>query len=477
MQIFRNLAGYSLGRADIVRRAMSKKKHAVMEKERDAFINGEKNPDGSYNCVGCVNNGISAAVAEKIFDEMSAFSSYAFNKSHAAAYAWLAYQTAYLKCHYREEYMASLLTSVLDRFSKVAEYISECNRLGIAVLPPSVNESDAAFRATGNGIRFGLLAIKSLGEGPIHLLLKERKQNGRFTSLYNFCERLSGSQFNRRAVENLIFCGAFDGLGNNRREMLQALDLILKDIEGKNRYTKNGQISLFDNGILQQEPFRMPVLEELPKYELLKAEKEVTGLYLSGHPMAAYTSYARKLGAVRISELNDAETAVKFEGKTIRILGMVGNVKRRSTKSDQIMANVEIEDVYGSINCMVFPKHLAQYTAILTEGAVLDITARVSLYEGRGAELLLESARTVSSADAKKTVKNGLYLRLPDLQGDQFTKIKAELQKAKGSTPVYFVLTGDNRRFAANRALFIDKSLVNLEELSRILGKGNVKLV
>lgn len=477
MQIFRALAGYSFGRADIVRRAMSKKKHAVMEKERNAFIYGEKNPDGSYNCIGCVNNGIPAAVAEKIFDEMSAFSSYAFNKSHAAAYALLSYQTAYLKCHYKEVYMASLLTSVLDRFSKVAEYIGECTRLGIAVLPPSVNESEAAFRATDAGIRFGLLAIKNLGEGPIQLLLKEREQNGPFASLYDFCERLAGGVFNRRAIESLIFCGAFDGLGNNRREMLQALDLILKDVDSKNRYTKNGQISLFDTGTLEKEPFRMPVLEEMPKHEMLRAEKEVTGLYLSGHPMAAYESYARKRGAMRISDLNDPETAAKYEGKTVRVLGIVNSIKRRSTKSEQIMAIMEIEDIYGSISCRVFPKHLLQYATLLTEGAVLEITARVSLYEGRDTELLLETAQTVSPENMHTSVKSGLYLRMPALQGALYEQVKTQLQKAAGDTPVYFVLAADKRRFAAGRALFVDRESLDLAALGRILGKENVKLV
>lgn len=477
MQIFRALAGYSFGRADIVRRAMSKKKHAVMEKERDAFIYGEKNPDGSYNCVGCVNNGVPAAVAEKIFDEMSAFSSYAFNKSHAAAYAWLSYQTAYLKCHHKEVYMASLLTSVLDRFSKVAEYIGECTRLGIAVLPPSVNESESAFRATDRGIRFGLLAIKSLGEGPIGLLLKEREQNGPFASLYDFCERLAGGMFNRRAIENLIFCGAFDGLGNNRREMLQALDLILKDVDNKNRYAKNGQISLFDTGTLEREPFRMPVLEEMPKHEMLRAEKEVTGLYLSGHPMAAYEPYARRRGAVRISDLIDAETAAKYEGKTVRVLGIVNQIRRRSTKSEQIMANMEIEDIYGSVNCMVFPKYLLQYAALLTEGAVLEITARVSLYEGRDTELLLETAQAVSPEEMKKSVKSGLYLRLPELHGAVYEQVKTLLQQSPGDTPVYFVLSADNRRFAAGRALFVDKTSLDMAALARILGAENVKLV
>ncbi|MBQ7288786.1 MAG: DNA polymerase III subunit alpha [Clostridia bacterium] len=477
MQIFRDLAGYSFGRADIVRRAMSKKKHAVMEKEREAFIYGEKNPDGSYNCVGCVNNGISAEVAEKIFDEMSAFSSYAFNKSHAAAYAWLSYQTAYLKCHYREEYMASLLTSVLDRFSKVAEYIGECNRIGIAVLPPNINESSSAFRATDKGIRFGLLAIKGLGEGPIAQLVQDRQKNGKFTSLYNFCERLAGGQINRRAIENLIFCGAFDGLGNNRREMLQALELILKDVENKNRYTKNGQISLFDTGTLETEPFSMPVLEELPRHEMLKAEKEVTGLYLSGHPMAAYEAYARKRGALRISDLNDTEIAAKQEGKTVRVIGILNQLRRRSTKSDQIMANIELEDIYGSINCMVFPKYLLKYASILTEGTVLEVTARVSLYEGRDTELLLETAQPVSLEDTKKTVKSGLYLRLSELQGAVYAQVKAELQKTPGDTPVYFVLSGDNRRFAAGQSLCVDRNAVDLEAFSRILGKENVKLV
>lgn len=221
----------------------------------------------------------------------------------------------------------------------------------------------------------------------------------------------------------------------------------------------------------------MPVLEEMPKHEMLRAEKEVTGLYLSGHPMAAYESYARKRGAVRISDLNDPETAAKYEGKTVRVLGIVNSIKRRSTKSEQIMAMMEIEDIYGSISCRVFPKHLLQYAALLTEGAVLEITARVSLYEGRDTELLLETAQTVSPENMHASVKSGLYLRMPALQGALYEQVKTQLQKAAGDTPVYFVLAADKRRFAAGRALFVDRETLDLAALSHILGEENVKLV
>ena len=259
--------------------------------------------------------------------------------------------------------------------------------------------------------------------------------------------------------------------------MLQALDLILKEVENKNRYSKNGQISLFDDGALETEPFKMPVLEELPKNELLKAEKEVAGLYLSGHPMSAFEGYARKIGATRISDLNDSEASLKYDGKTVTVIGIINSLKRRATKSEQIMANIELEDIYGSIRCMVFPKYLMQYADILAEGVVVKVTARVSTYEGRDTELILESAETVNAEKIKRSVKSGLYLRLPNLKGAEYKQIIAVLQQARGNTPVTIVETDTGRRFAANSSLFVDKERLDLDSLVKILGGENVKLI
>ena len=276
MQIFRTLAGYSLGRADIVRRAMSKKKHDVMNSEREAFVYGQKDKDGNTIIKGCVNNGIDEKTAQKIFDEMSAFSSYAFNKSHAAAYSFVSYQTAYLKCHYPREYMSALMTSMQDDTDKIAFYTGECKRMGIKVLPPHINESREYFTPTEEGIRFGLTAIKNIGEGFVLNLIKER-ENGKFTSLYDFCSRVSGRDFNRRALEGLIKSGALDGLELNRKTMLRGADGVLNAVSDNQKYYSGGQMDLFgeENGA---EDFTIEPQEETPHDTLLALEIEATGL-------------------------------------------------------------------------------------------------------------------------------------------------------------------------------------------------------
>ena len=303
MQIFRSLAGYSYGRADIVRRAMSKKKHDVMEKERKNFIYGIVREDGTVECDGCVKRGIPAEVANDIFDDMSSFASYAFNKSHATAYAYVAYQTAYLKCHYPCEFMAALLSSVLDNTDKVTEYTDECNRIGIKILPPNVNESNDNFTVSNGNIRFGMLAIKNLGRSFIRNIISERNA-GKFTSFYNFCSRMHGSDFNKRAVESLIKSGALDGLGANRRQMLMAMNEIIDELDSKKRRNVEGQIGLFDSvGGESYSESALKFFDEFPQSELLAMEKSTTGLYLSGHPMASHAELAASMGCVRIAEL------------------------------------------------------------------------------------------------------------------------------------------------------------------------------
>jgi len=291
MQICRDLAGYSLGRADIVRRAMSKKKHSVMEAEREVFVSG------------CIKNNIEKQVAEKIFDHMAAFSSYAFNKSHAAAYGYLAYQTAYLKCHYPKEYMASLMTSVMENQDKVLEYIDECQRLSIDILPPCVNESEEYMSVGEKGIRFGLLLIKNLGRTMVRKIIDERTLNGKYSSMYDFCTRNFSREFNRRALENLIKSGAMDSLEQTRRMMLFGIDSVLSIAESKSRFEMGGQMDLFSVGEEVSNDFSLPFKEEMKSSELYALEKEATGMYLTGHPMKEYSSYASFSGAVPIREL------------------------------------------------------------------------------------------------------------------------------------------------------------------------------
>ncbi|MCQ2480454.1 MAG: DNA polymerase III subunit alpha, partial [Clostridia bacterium] len=344
MQIFRSLAGYSFGHADIVRRAMSKKKHAVMEKERESFVDG------------CIKNGISEINANDIFDDMSSFASYAFNKSHATAYAYVCYRTAYLKCHYPCQFMAALLSSVLDNSAKVAGYTNDCNRMGIKVLPPDVNESVDAFTVSDGNIRFGLLAVKNLGKGLISRIIYER-QNGKFTTFYNFCKRMQGTDLNRRALESLVKCGALDSLDQNRRTMLLGMNEILSSLDDSRRRNLEGQIGLFDTGV-SSEPISEPTLkfiEEYPANELLSMEKETTGLFLSGHPMFAYTEKVKELKCADIGNLNSEDGGFS-DNDRVRIMGIITSVKKKITKNDTTMAYVTVEDTTGSIELLIFPK-------------------------------------------------------------------------------------------------------------------------
>ncbi|MBQ1182882.1 MAG: DNA polymerase III subunit alpha, partial [Clostridia bacterium] len=376
MQVFRSLAGYSLGRADIVRRAMAKKKHDVMEKERSAFIYGEKAEDGTVSCEGCVARGVSVEAASKIFDEMSAFSSYAFNKSHAAAYAFVAYQTAYLKCHYEKEYMSSLLTSVLDNQSKLGRYMAECIKNGIKILPPDVNLSERNFTPTADGIRFGLLAVRNIGGNLVERMLTER-QNGKYKSVYDMCDRLFGLDLNRRAVESLIKSGALDCFKLSRRALLQGIEQLMRSIESDKKYTMHGQMDLFGNALGgESKHFEITDLEEMPQFERLAYEKEVTGMYISGHPLEQYSGALSEKGLLKTFDLNDSEKVVRLDGKMVTIGAMVSKIRRKATKNDQTMAFLEVEDMYGSVNVIVFPKLFEQYSEILKQGAAIKVLGR-----------------------------------------------------------------------------------------------------
>ncbi len=499
MQIFRSLAGYSLGRADIVRRAMAKKKHDVMEKERKAFIYGEKTADGQVECEGCVGRGVSVQVAEEIFDQMSAFSSYAFNKAHAAAYAYVAYETAYLKCHFGREYMASLLTSVLDSSGKVSAYIAECVRMGIHVLPPHVNSSLAGFTVAGEDIRFGLSAVKNLGHGLIHQLIEKRK-DGPYTSFYDFCSRLYGRELNRRALESLIKCGALDDLDANRSQMLASVETVLAALESERRRNVEGQIGLF--GLLEEqgegaEAFSLPALPELSNRELLAGEKETTGLYLSGHPMQAYAAAAEKSGAARISDIL-AEDGKYKDNQRVSIVGMVSSMRLKTTKSEQTMAFLTVEDMYGSIGVLVFPKILAGHAGLIRDGAVLQMQCRVTLREDRETELVCESAVLFSESGPKegqalrppadglgqktdtkpaKKVRPGLYLRIPSLEDKGYKKARQIMDIFDGQTAVYLVCEDTGKRLLTPASGWVDVNPPMLSQLRKVLGGANVKLV
>lgn len=381
MEICRTLAGYSYGRADIVRRAMAKKKHDVMLKERESFIYGDKNEDGSINCMGAIANGVSESVASKIFDEMMSFASYAFNKSHATCYAYLAYQTAYLRCHYFTEYMASLMSSVLLNTSKLTEYITECESNGVRVLSPHINESCEGFTVSEKSIRFGLLAIKNLGKGMIQKIVSERTSNGKFTSIKDFCRRMAEcSELNKRAIESLIKAGAFDGLGYNRNQMLSSLDNII-DLYSSNGYSNEieGQLDLFgEMSNVANKDYTIPNMEEYSNVELLNMEREITGMYMSGHPLKEYSIYNEVLKLDTIPNILDRVSNNVYIDR-IGLICYISANKFHTTKNNAQMCFLTVEDVSQSIDVIVFPNLYQQVRNNLLKDTIVYINGKVSI--------------------------------------------------------------------------------------------------
>ena len=485
MQIFRDLAGYSLGRADIVRRAMAKKKHDVLEREREVFLHGQQREDGAWEVDGCLRRGVDQRTALELFKEIESFASYAFNKPHAAGYAVVAYQTAYLKCHYPCEYMAALLSSVLGQTGKVAEYIEECGRLGISVLPPHVNYSDTGFTVVGKSIRFGLLAVKNLGRNVIARMVAERRAAGEFTSFYNFCKRMAGRDLNRRAIESLVKCGALDGLGNNRREMLLAVERVLDSLEADKRRNVEGQMGFFDApGSAQGGEPPLEKTEDFSAADKLNMEKEVTGMYLSGHPMAAYAGLYQEGGYARMDEIlqsaGERETGRYQDGQWVTLLGMVVGVRKKATKNNAQMAFVSLEDMYGAITALVFPKVLEQYGSLLYEGAVVEVQGKLSFTEDKAPELVCQSlgkpADPVSvKAPAGKPVRPGLYLRLSSQRDPRYDKVMRYIAVFDGgATDLYLTFqdTGKLLRAPAKFRVEINRPL--LRALKELLGAENV---
>lgn len=485
MQIFRDLAGYSLGRADIVRRAMAKKKHDVLEREREVFLHGQQREDGTWEVDGCLRRGVDQQTALELFKEIESFASYAFNKPHAAGYAVVAYQTAYLKCHYPCEYMAALLSSVLGQTGKVAEYIEECGRLGISVLPPHVNYSDMGFTVVGKSIRFGLLAVKNLGRNVIARMVEERRGGGEFTSFYNFCKRMAGRDLNRRAIESLVKCGALDGLGNNRREMLLAVERVLDSLEADKRRNVEGQMGFFDApGSAQGGEPPLDKTEDFSAADKLNMEKEVTGMYLSGHPMAAYAGLYQERGYARMDEIlqsaGEREIGRYQDGQWVTLLGMVVGVRKKATKNNAQMAFVSLEDMYGAITALVFPKVLEQYGSLLYEGAVVEVQGKLSFTEDKAPELVCQSlgkpADPVSvKAPAGKPVRPGLYLRLSSQQDPRYDKAMRYIAVFDGgATDLYLTFqdTGKLLRAPAKFRVEINRPL--LRALKELLGAENV---
>ena len=490
MQICRELAGYSYGRADIVRRAMSKKKHDVMLRERDSFVNGAVDENGNILCEGAVRRGVPAGVANEIFDEMISFASYAFNKAHAAAYAFVAYRTAWLKCHYPCEFLAALLTSFLDNSGKVAQYINECSRLGIKILPPHVNRSTEAFEVSDGNIHFSLLAVKNLGRGFIRRMVDERTMNGNFKDFYDFCRRMYGKDFNRRAIESLVKCGAFDGMGANRRQMCAVIDPIIEELDNAKRRNVEGQIGFGDlSSGSAAEPteskssFAYPPSEEFSPEMLLKYEKEVAGMYLSGHPMAQYRELSRALKCAQIGDIAAEESRYKDNDRVL-LLGLITSAKKKITKSDATMAFLNFEDMTGSIEVIVFPKTLIEKPTMFHEGNILLLHGRVSMREDDDTKVVCEAVEPCPSSvpaeaakaptQEKKKAARGLFLRFDTASSPQIEYCRKLLNIFDGAVPLYYYFA-DTKEYKRNPiGQNIDVNDVLLRELRKILGESNV---
>lgn len=475
MQIVRDLAGYTLGRSDLLRRAMSKKKAAVMEKERQSFVYG--NPE--ENVPGCVSNGIDEATANHIYDSMIDFAKYAFNKSHAAAYAIVSYQTAWLKYHYPVEFMAALMTSVIDNPSKVAGYIYNCRQMGIAILPPDINKGEAKFSVENGSIRYALSAIKGIGRPVVDALENERNENGCFKSLYDFCRRLSSKEVNKRTIENFIKAGCFDSIGANRHQLMTVYSLVLDSVQHEKKNAMSGQMSIFDlMSDSERTAFEIP-LPDVPEYskaELLSYEKEVLGIYVSGHPLDDYEKRWRKtVSAISSDFIPDDETnqpKVK-DGARAVIGGIVAGKTVKFTKRNKAMAFLTIEDLFGNVEVIVFPDNYENYLSILMEDAKIFVEGRISVEEEKPAKLILEKAWSLD-----ETIRE-LWIQLEDKNdyAEKNRDISRLIRQHPGRSDVVLYLKKEKaiKRLAASQRVNLDSTLT--EKLIELCGADNVRVV
>lgn len=485
MQIVRDLAGYSLGRSDLVRRAMSKKKHHVMEEERRNFIHGIVDENGNIEVPGCVRNGINEEIANKIFDQMMDFASYAFNKSHAAAYAVVTFQTAYLMYYYPTEFTAAMLNSVKGDSEKVAYYIRFANDRGIEVLPPDINESYAKFTVKANRIRFGLSAIKNVGENVIDSIVRSREEKGRFEDLSDFCNKIDTSCINKRVVESLIKAGAFDCFKTYRSRMLAVYEKILDGISNSRKRNIDGQISLFmDFENVQDINIKMqyPAIKEFEKKYILAMEKEMTGLYLSGHPLEEYEQTLKLQTSIKISDLlsNELleesliqESKVK-DGDMVVLGGLVTEVTKKVTKNNDIMAFVKLEDLYGAIEIVIFPKVLQRFRDLVSEDSMVIIRGRVNIREDEQPKVLCEIIEPLIKINTEK-----LYILIEE---EKFLKntlndLKSMISSFKGVTPVYLCTRKERKKFRVDRELWVDNDLELMSILKSRFGEENVKIM
>lgn len=520
MQIVRDLAGYSYGRSDLVRRAMAKKKHKVMAQEREYFIHGKLNDDGTIDVPGCVRNGVPEEVASHLYDEMTAFASYAFNKSHAAAYAVVCIETAWLKRYHPVPFMAAILNSVYGNPAKIAAYIQYCRSRGIAILPPDVNRSQWKFTVAKApdgqlGILFGLGAVKTVGQGAVDAIIRERK-NGAYRDIFDFCRRIDTSECNKRVVESLIKAGAFDGMGGNRPQLLAVFESAMDANSSLRKQTVDGQISLFDMAFggapLVQENHTLPSLPDYPLRQRLALEKEIAGVYITGHPLDDYRDVLGKLpfSTADLDGLEEREDrGLSLDGQIVDMGGILTEVKGKATKKGAYMGFITLEDLTGQIECLVFPKVYERYQGMMAVDDLVVLHGRLSIREEEAPKLLVEklipleawhpeesahaatmgpsTARPVpppkrhtseapklTDAQAAAKAPRKLYLRLNRPQMDAAS---STLSLYPGSVPVYLHLPAEKMTLLAPKTGWCDASDGCLNRLNALLGAENVKLL
>lgn len=485
MQVVRDLGGYSYGRSDLVRRAMGKKKMDVMEKEREYFIHGKTDENGELEIAGCVRNGVPEDIGNKIFDDMIDFAKYAFNKSHAAAYGVLAYETAYLKAHYPVEFMAALITSVMGNTDKVVEYIRECNSLKIDVLKPDINKSFTKFSVEDKSIRFGLAAVKNVGVNVLNNIIKERESRGEFKDFNEFCKRLDSKDLNKRIIESLIKCGAFDEMGDNRASLLLGYEKLLESISMDRKKNLAGQVSLFDGFEMDesinndiQSMYTLPHVKELEEKERLYLEKEVLGMYVSGHPLSQYKDEIKRNTTINNAELNEIKddyiTYLNLNEREVTMGGIVINKTIRTTKRNDLMAIIELEDLFGVIEVIVFPQVLQKYNTIIQEDKIIYIDGRLSIKEDENAKLIAREIRDMNDSGNKD--KPTLYLKINSIENKELVNdLISVVTKYPGENDIYIYAENIKQVYKWNHIkVNINENLIN--ELEHILPKTNIKV-
>lgn len=481
MQIVRQLAGYSLGRADLVRRAMGKKKLDVMAKEREYFIHGQVDEQGNVIIPGCIRNGIDEESANKIFDEMAEFAKYAFNKSHAAAYAVVSYQTAYLKAYYPEELMAATLNSFLGNLDKIPEYIDECKKLNIEILKPDINKSSTKFTVKDMKIRFGLGSIKNVGIAAVETICEERRKNGEYKNLSDFCERISKEAVNKKCIESLIKSGAFDNLGETRATLLNSYELILDTITNSQRKSLKGQVSMFDlteqtEGNLDEIKYQYTALPEFSTKELLSMEKEMIGIYISGHPLENLREQIMaqtNINTIRMREINEQKEEYAHEykdGQNVTYAGIITSVKKKYTKKNTLMAFVTVEDLYGTCEIIVFDACYQKASNILIEDNIVIIDGRLSIREDEETKIVANSIHEFT-----KQSKKILSINITDLPEEVKDKLRGFLKFFMGEKSNIQIQIQENDNIKPAGGIYLTDDI--LKELQNLLNKERVKVI